>query len=130
MDRQLRSYFDRLLDEVVQQLPEYVHQLLGQVPLVVEDYPSKELLRRLRLRHRNQLCGLYTGVPLTQRSVEHSGVLSDVIHIFRRGIIVAASDKAGNLDENELRRQIRITVLHELGHHHGLGESELEQLGY
>jgi predicted Zn-dependent protease with MMP-like domain len=41
-----------------------------------------------------------------------------------------ATDQDGRVNEAELRRQIRITVLHELGHHHGLDEDELERLGY
>ena len=39
-----------------------------------------------------------------------------------------ASDRRGNVDGDELRRQIRITILHELGHHHGMTESDLEEL--
>ena len=41
-----------------------------------------------------------------------------------------ATDRRGHLDEEELRRQIRLTVLHELGHHHGMSEKELRKLGY
>jgi predicted Zn-dependent protease with MMP-like domain len=41
-----------------------------------------------------------------------------------------AKDRHGRIDEQELRRQIRITVLHELGHYHGLDERELRELGY
>ena len=130
MDSSLRGQFDRLLDEVVANLPHYARELLDRVPMIVEDYPSQDVLRRLGVRHRDHLCGLYTGIPLTQRSVEHSGVLSDVIHIYRRGILAASSDQNGRIDEMELRRQIRITILHELGHHHGLGEDELRELGY
>jgi predicted Zn-dependent protease with MMP-like domain len=73
---------------------------------------------------------LYTGVPLTQRHVELSGVLSDAIYLYREGIFALARDRHGRFDEQELRRQIRITVLHELGHYHGLDERELRQLGY
>jgi len=100
------------------------------VPMYVEDYPSPQVLRKTGVRRREHLCGLYTGVPLTDRSVDHSGILSDVIQIFREGVFNLASDHDGNVDEEELRRQIRITILHELGHHHGLGEEELEALGY
>jgi predicted Zn-dependent protease with MMP-like domain len=82
------------------------------------------------VRHRSQLCGLYTGVPLTQRHVDLSGVLSDAIYIYREGIFSMAQDRHGHFAEPELRRQIRITVLHELGHYHGLDERELRQLGY
>ena len=126
----LRKFFDQQLDQVFPQLPPLVHKLLDKVPLVVEDYPSEEVMRKIGVRHRQHLCGLYTGIPITKRSIEHSGILSDVIHIYREGILSLAQDGQGDIDEKELRKQIRITILHELGHHHGLGESELEELGY
>jgi predicted Zn-dependent protease with MMP-like domain len=130
MKPSLRDLFDRHLEIVLAGMPARVHELLDEVPLVVEDHPSRELMRKTGMRHRTHLCGLYTGIPLTERSVEHSGILSDVVHIFREGIMSLAVDRQGNLDEQELQRQIRITVLHELGHHHGLGERELRELGY
>lgn len=130
MDRQLRKHFDKQLQQVLPQLPQRVQQLLHEVPLYVEDHPSRQLMRKLRVRRRDSLCGLYTGIPLTQRSVDQDAVLSDVIHIFREGILAMAADEYGQLDQEELRRQIRITILHELGHHHGLSEEELASLGY
>ena len=130
MDLNLREYFDRQLEQVLPAMPARVHQLLDQVPLVVEDYPSRAVLRKMGVRCRSHLCGLYTGIPITERSVHHSGTLSDVIHIYREGILALATRPDGTIDEQELREQIRITILHELGHHHGLGERELEELGY
>jgi predicted Zn-dependent protease with MMP-like domain len=130
MHDSLRDYFDEHLEAVLAELPRQVTDLLNETPLVVEDYPSREIMRRMGIRHRGDLCGLYTGIPLTQRSIEHSGVLSDVIHLFREGVLNLATDARGRIDEPELRRQIRITILHELGHLHGLDEEELEELGY
>jgi predicted Zn-dependent protease with MMP-like domain len=100
------------------------------VTLYIEDHPSPEVMRRMRIRDRRQLCGLYTGIPLNDRSVAHSGVLSDAVHIYREGIMHLAMDRRGRVDEDELREQIRLTVLHELGHHHGMDEDELRELGY
>ena len=130
MQPQLQALFDRHFDDVVADLPEQVHRLLDDVAMYVEDYPSADVMRRTGVRQRNHLCGLYTGIPLTSRSVEHSGVLSDAVHIYREGIISLATRRDGSIDENELRKQIRITVLHELGHNHGLGEDDLRELGY
>jgi predicted Zn-dependent protease with MMP-like domain len=130
MDAALRELFDQHMDEVLVAMPEQVHRLLDEVTMYVEDHPSREVMRRLKIRHRQQLCGLYTGIPLGSRSVEHSGILSDAVHIYREGILSLATDRRGRLDEQELRRQIRLTVLHELGHHHGMSEKELRKLGY
>ena len=130
MDAHLRDYFDQLLEQVVQELPAQARELLDDVPMYVEDFPSRRMMRELGVAHRSQLCGLYTGIPLSDRRVEQSGVLSDVIHIFREGVCALATDRRGKLDERELREQIRITILHELGHHFGMTEEELEALGY
>ena len=130
MNAKLRALFDRQLEQLLPELPPQVQTLLDDVPLVVEDYPSRELMRRTGVRHRGALCGLYSGIPLTKRSVQDSGVPSDVIHIFRDGILYLARSPDGTVDEAELHKQIRVTILHELGHHHGLTEADLSDLGY
>jgi predicted Zn-dependent protease with MMP-like domain len=107
-----------------------VHELIEKVPLHVEDHPSAEVMAKTRVRYREQLCGLYTGIPLNKRSIQHSGTLPDVVTIYREGILEAARDARGGVRTDRLRRQIHITVLHELAHHHGLTEEELRELGY
>jgi len=130
MKRELRDYFDEQLEVVLRELPPSVHDSLERVPLVVEDYPSREMMRSVGVRRTDGLCGLYTGVPLTERSSDQPAMPSDVIHIFRRGILALAADRKGDIAEDELRKQIRITILHELGHYHGFVEDELDDLGY
>jgi predicted Zn-dependent protease with MMP-like domain len=130
MNSQLRQYFDEQVDWVLERVPQRVHDLLDEVTMYVEDHPPRRVMQQLGVRRRDQLCGLYTGIPLTQRHVEISGVLSDAIYIYREGILSMATDRRGNVDEDELRYQIRITILHELGHHHGIDEDELRELGY
>ena len=128
MKPEMRQYFDRLLAGVIAELPHPIRDLLDAVPLYVEDYPSEEVLRRIGAT-RQGLCGLYTGIPLTEKSVNHAGRPSDVIWLFRLGILRLGETTEG-IDEAELLRQIRITILHELGHYHGLDEDDLERLGY
>jgi predicted Zn-dependent protease with MMP-like domain len=130
MDTSTRDMFDGHLEQVLRELPPRVHELLRDVPLIVEDYPSRELRRSLKLRRRDSLCGLYTGVPLGHRSIEQLPVPSDAIYLFREGILAAARRWKAVVDPARLKREIRITILHELGHHHGMGEHELEELGY
>ena len=130
MKPELRELFDTQLELVLPELPEQVRGFMDRVPLVVEDYPSREIMRRMRIRHRSHLYGLYTGVPLIKRSVDHSGTPSDVIHIYRLGILSQSRRRDGSFDEAELRKQIQRTILHEYGHHVGLSERELRELGY
>jgi predicted Zn-dependent protease with MMP-like domain len=127
-----RERFDELLEQVLADLPDTVTHLLEQVPLVVEDYPAGKVVADMGLACRDELCGLYTGIPLIERSVEHSGEPSDCVTIYREGILRVAreEDPHRRLRKDIVRRQIRITILHELGHHHGLDEEELDELGY
>jgi len=130
MNLQLRRLFDEQMEWVLKHLPPMVHELLEQVPLHVEDHPSKKVMRELGVQNVDELCGLYTGIPLGQKSIWHSGVLPDVVTIYRSGILAAAADRRGRVSRKRLREEIRRTVLHEIAHHHGLSEEELEQLGY
>ena len=125
-----RRRFDDLLEEVLAELPPIVHELIEKVPLHVEDHPSRQMMAELGVGRREHLCGLYTGVPITERSVRHSGTLPDVVTVYREGILAAASDSWGHVKTRRLRKEIRITILHELAHFHGLDEDELRELGY
>jgi len=125
-----RRRFDEQLELVLEQLPPLVHELIDQVPLHVEDYPSARTLAEMGVSDRRQLCGLYTGIPIDQRSVQHSGTLPDVVTIYREGILELARDRGGRIRMSRLREEIRVTILHELAHHHGLDEDELRELGY
>ena len=130
MDTKLRDLFDCHLEEVLSELPQSVHALLEKVPLHVEDYPSQQVIKELGLTADSNLCGVYSGVPLDQRTIEDRPSLPDVVTIYREGIIRLAAGSTEGLSSDELRRQIRITLLHELGHHHGFNESDLENMGY
>jgi predicted Zn-dependent protease with MMP-like domain len=130
MDPSTRRYFDKQLERVLAEMPPLVHELLEKIPLYVEDYPSRQVMKEMGLEFRDDLCGLYTGIPINERSVTQSGDLSDVVTIYREGIWSMAADPHGRVTPKQLRHDIRITILHELAHHHGLSEEELEELGY
>lgn len=135
--RRERERFDELFEEVLAELPEGIHRLIEEVPLVLEDRPSRQLLRELGIDEEELLCGLHTGTPLTERSFERPDQ-SDVIQLFREGIIDMAGGWEEGVDEDgtafggeeRIRDEIRITVLHEIGHHFGLDEDDLDRLGY
>lgn len=130
MNARTRRRFDEELERVLAELPPLVHELIAKVPLHVEDYPSERIMRRLRVRYGDQLCGLFTGIPLSDKSIEHSGTLPDVVTIYREGILARAVGRDGRISVKRLRKEIRITILHELGHYHGLNEGDLRQMGY
>ncbi len=128
MRQRERDDFDDLLEEVIEELPDHLRDLLEEVPLIVDDRPDRATMDEVGCRHPRDLCGLYTGIPLTDRSVTHSGVFPDRMAIFREGIVRAAG--GGPCGPKALKRQIRITLLHEMGHHFGLEEHDLRKLGY
>lgn len=142
-----RARFDALLEEALENLPPRLRGLLEEVPLVVDDRPEPALVAELyddSARERGEtlaefartLCGLHTGVPLTERSVEQSAVLPTGIRVFREGVVEVAGGWAPAEDETEedveeaIYEEITITILHEIGHHFGLDEADLEELGY
>jgi predicted Zn-dependent protease with MMP-like domain len=115
-------------DEVVEALdlvPEEFRGYLKDVAVVVEEWPSAEHRRRLRLGRYETLFGLYEGVPLTQRSSGYNLALPDRITLFQGPLEQYAGE-----DRERLRQQVRRTVLHEIAHHFGLGEERLRELGY
>ena len=69
-------------------------------------------------------------IPISDRSIQHSGTLPDVVTIYREGILTMAQDRRGRIRIDRLREEIRITILHELAHFHGLDEDDLRELGY
>lgn len=110
-----RSEFVGLVEQAVEMLPEEFKKKLDNVAIVVEDWPTEEQLRNLRVR--GTLFGLYEGVPQTKRGAHYSA-LPDKITIFQGPIERFAADEAAII------RQIQSTVEHEIGHHFGLSEGE------
>lgn len=123
-----RRRFDELLDDLLAHLPRALHELLEEAPLIVDDAPTPQLLAELGLDPtEDDLCGLHSGPMLTERSVE-SLDLPETIHLFREGIVEEAGGWAAG--DAAVREEIRVTLLHEIGHHFGLEEDDLAALGY
>lgn len=132
-----REKFDALLDEVLAELPPAVHELMEEKPVIVDDAPDDRIRQEMGVERDDELLGLHTGVPLTERSVDDApGV--EVMHLFREGIVEHAGGWEPWVDEegqewggdDAIREEIRITLLHEIGHHFGLDEDDLARLGY
>ena len=138
MNQRLRDIFDRQVEWVLTRLPRPILRVLGEVPLHVEDRPSKQLMRELKIGDAEELCGYFCGVPYTEggRYFETNvyiapGIqMSNSITIFRRGIVAESRDEWGKVSRKSLRQQIRITILHELAHLHGMSEEEITAIGY
>jgi len=116
--------FGVVLRKALSELPTMFHEALANVAVVVEDWPPDSLLDELGIPPDDTLYGFYHGVPLPERSVQDSGLLPDTISVYRGPLIEDFPDRT------ELCRQIRITLLHEIGHYFGMDEEELSRLGY
>lgn len=111
--------------EIIDRLPRRFREQLRNVEFVVEDRPSPDLLRAEGLDPRHDsLYGIYQGVPLPERSSLDPPLLPDKISIFAEPLMEDFPDP------DELRDEIRLTVLHEIAHYFGMDEDEIEELGY
>lgn len=107
--------FDALVEEALDGLPEDIASMVSNVAVLVEpDAPADD----------PDLLGMYDGVALTERPVNHAGMLPDRILLFRRPLLEMCEDV------DELRHEVRVTVVHEIAHHFGLDDARVSELGY
>jgi len=119
-----KSVFAELVEQALAELPEEFARFVEEVPVEICDQPTRQQMALTGVKQNGLLLGLYQGRPRTRRSVEESGVLPDVIFIFQQPIEEVSQN------EDQLIRQVRTTVLHEIGHHFGMTEEDLRRLGY
>jgi predicted Zn-dependent protease with MMP-like domain len=110
-----RRKFEALVAQALHGLPRTFREKLTNVAIIVEDFPPKEA------ESEGLLLGLFHGVPRTEKSVFSSSP-PDRIFLYQRNIEAVCASEA------EVRRQIRGTLLHEVGHYFGLSEEELREV--
>jgi predicted Zn-dependent protease with MMP-like domain len=119
------AQFRKEVVRVVDRLPRRFREQLRNVEFVVEERPSPALLRAEGLDpRRDTLYGIYQGIPLPERSALDLPLLPDKITIFAEPLLEDFPDP------DELREEIRLTVLHEIAHYFGMEEDEIDELGY
>ena len=119
-----KARFAELVEQAIRELPEPFARFMEEVRIEIEDRPARKLLREMGMDEDELLLGLYEGRSLIERSVEESGRLPDRIRIFQE------DHEEVSDSENDLVREVRTTVLHEIGHFFGMGEEDLDELGY
>jgi predicted Zn-dependent protease with MMP-like domain len=133
MNERDAELFDTMLEQEIEALPPRLARLVAdQVAVIVLDTPDASLLAELGMSEDEalDLCGLHSGIGATDRSIEDDLVLPSQIHLFRDGIASLAGGMNGQAAMERVRVQIRITLLHEIGHEFGLDEEQLRELGY
>jgi predicted Zn-dependent protease with MMP-like domain len=117
-----KERFIQLVLKAVESLPEEFQELMDNVDVVVEDFPTREQLGRKNIHKGTLLLGLYEGVPQTNRGSYYGMVPPDKITVFQKSIeSVADSD-------DEIESQIQKTVRHEIAHHFGSSEETLSEI--
>ena len=117
-----RAEFDRLVAEAVASIPKRFRDAMQNLVIVLEDEPSRELLREMEIEPPGTLFGLYQGTPLTSRGWDYGNTLPDRILLFQK------PHERSARDADDLVTAIAETIIHEVGHYFGLSEEEIEAI--
>jgi predicted Zn-dependent protease with MMP-like domain len=117
-----RPRFEELVAQALDRLPHRFAELMSNVTVQVCEEPDEATLLSLQLDpERATLFGLYTGVPLDRRGGWYGNVLPDVIVLYRQPLMAASRTP------DELIRRVQLTLLHEIGHHFGFSDAEMDE---
>jgi predicted Zn-dependent protease with MMP-like domain len=107
----------------VDALPSPFRESLGDIVLLVDEFADDATLDSLGIEDPFELSGVYEGIPLTERSVDHSGTLPERVRLFRRSILDEWA--AGG---ETLEHLVAHVLIHEIGHHFGLSDDDMHAL--
>jgi len=118
--------FQTMAQEVFESLPESFKNRLENVCIVIEETASTSVINRTKTAPTSMLLGLYEGVPISKRGSAYgsSPVIPDKITLFKKNIERVVSGGAA------IREKIREVLIHEIGHHFGMSEKEIQKAGY
>ena len=114
-----REQFAKVMQEVLDSLPEEFRSRIRNVAVLVEDFPPGQTLSS---HPKKLLLGLFHGVPMTKKSVFDLPTGPDYVVLYQKNIESVCSTQA------EIRQQIRRTVIHEFGHYFGMDEEQLKNV--
>ncbi|MCC7016249.1 MAG: metallopeptidase family protein [Rhodospirillales bacterium] len=114
---------DRLAREALARLPEHLKRHVVDVPIRIEEFPDAETEAEMELESPFDLLGLYRGVSLNRKSVSDSPHDVDIIFLYRRPILDYWSESG-----EDLYHVVRHVLIHEIGHHFGLSDEEMERI--
>jgi len=121
MENVSQRRFEEMVADALDEIPPEIWLELDNVAVIVEDWPRPDQVET----RDGTLLGLYEGVPMTERSpLAYNGAMPDRITIFRGPLCARARDEA------DLVEQVRVTVLHEVGHFFGMSDARLHELGW
>ena len=117
------EHIEAIARRTLDRLPSPFSDSIGDIVLMVEEVADAETARSVGLRNPMELSGLYEGISLDQRSVQHSGTLPERITLYRRPIIAEWQSTRVSLDQ-----LVSHIVIHEVGHHFGFSDDDMHAL--
>ena len=117
-----RARFEALVDRALRKLPRRFRERMGNIAVVVEDWPDAQTLEEMGIEPPDTLYGLYRGIDITRRDSSYGNVLPDTIHIYQGPI------EEDCVDEEDMVDLVREVVEHEVGHYFGLDDETMEGL--
>jgi predicted Zn-dependent protease with MMP-like domain len=117
------SEFESLVLEAYAHLPEEFRALTGDVIIVIEDFPSEEIMDDMALETEFDLLGLFEGRPVGEIVNPQTGEGANKVSLFRRAILDYWAE-----NEETLGEIVTHVLIHEIGHHFGLSDDDMEKL--
>ena len=115
--------FELLASEVFRGLPEKFRALCADLAIRVEDFPTDEVLDQMGIESPFDLMGLFHGIGLPFRSESASGVMPNMIWLYRRPILDYWAEH-----EESLGAVVAHVLVHEIGHHFGLSDADIAEI--
>lgn len=117
------DHIEALARIAIERLPDLFRVHLQDIILRIEDFPDAEVMAEMGLETPFDILGLYTGRPLGEKSVELSGTLPDMIHLYRRPILDEWVESGESLEA-----LVTHVLIHEVGHHFGLSDEDMHAI--
>ena len=114
---------EALADVAFAAIPDELRQHVVDVVIRVDDFPDEETATEMELESPFDLLGLYSGVSLDHKSVSDGGGMPDMIFLYRRPILDYWCETG-----EDLYRIVRHVVIHEIGHHFGFSDDDMEAI--
>lgn len=114
---------DKLARAALASLPEPFQGFTKGVVLQVADFPDDEVCEQMQLDSPFDILGLYQGISIAERGTEASGTMPDMVFLYRRPIIDYWAETS-----EDLRHVVRHVLVHEIGHHFGLSDEDMESI--
>ena len=112
-----------IAEAVIATIPEGLRRHAGNIVVQVVDFPDDDTQREMELESPFDLLGLYVGEALTERSVSAPGIEPDLVLLFRRPLLDYWCES-----DAELADVVRYVLVHEIGHHFGYSDDEMDAL--